>query len=193
MPTCIEAYLDIETTGLSFSNDEITVVGIYLCNGEDSTVIQLVGMEVTKASILEALQDVNTIYTYNGRRFDLPFIHYRLGINLAETFKHRDLMFDCWRNNLYGGFKGVERQLGIERQLTEVNGFEAVRLWWRYLDYFDEDALKTLLAYNREDIVNLKILKEKLLPLTNTPSGDVNNKFNKPDQYPDSQADRYKD
>ena len=193
MPTCIEAYLDIETTGLSFSNDEITVVGIYLCNGEDSTVIQLVGMEVTKASILEALQDVNTIYTYNGRRFDLPFIHYRLGINLAEIFTHRDLMFDCWRNNLYGGFKGVERQLGIERQLTEVNGFEAVRLWWRYLDYFDEDALKTLLAYNREDIVNLKTLKEKLLPLINTPTGDVNNEFHKPDQYPDSQADRNKD
>ncbi len=164
MPACIEAYLDIETTGLSFLNDDITVIGIYLCNGEDSSVIQLVGMDVNKANILEALQGVNTIYTYNGKRFDLPFIHYRLGINLAEIFEHRDLMYDCWRNNLYGGFKGVERQLGIARQLTEVNGFEAVRLWWRYLDYFDEDALNTLLAYNREDVVNLKTLKEKLLP-----------------------------
>ena len=163
MLTCFEAYLDIETTGLSFSNDDITVIGIYLCNGEDSSVIQLKGMEVNKANILEALQDVNTIYTYNGKRFDLPFIHSRLGVNLAEIFEHRDLMFDCWRNDLYGGFKGVERQLGIERQLTEVNGFEAVRLWWRYLDYFDEDALNTLLAYNREDVVNLKTLKEKLL------------------------------
>jgi uncharacterized protein YprB with RNaseH-like and TPR domain len=164
LQSCIEAYLDIETTGLSFSHDEITVVGIYLCNGEDTSVIQLVGMDVNRANILEALRDVKTIYTYNGRRFDLPFIHFRLGINLAEIFEHRDLMFDCWRNNLYGGFKGVERQLGIERQLKEVNGLEAIRLWWRYLDYFDEDALDTLLAYNREDIVNLKTLKEKLLP-----------------------------
>jgi len=162
VPACIEAYLDIETTGLSFSNDEITVVGIYLCNGENTGVIQLVGMDANKANILEALRGVSIIYTYNGKRFDLPFIHSRLGINLAEIFEHRDLMFDCWRNNLYGGFKGVEKQLGIERHLTEVNGFEAVRLWWRYLDYFDEDALNTLLAYNREDVVNLKILKEKL-------------------------------
>jgi len=64
---------------------------------------------------------------------------------------------------LYGGFKAVERQLGIERQLTEVNGYEAVKLWWRYVDYFDLDALNTLLEYNKEDVLNLKVLKERLL------------------------------
>ncbi len=72
-------------------------------------------------------------------------------------------MYDCWRCNLYGGFKAVERQLGIDRQLTEVNGYEALRLWWRYVDYFDLDALATLLEYNKEDVLNLKILKEMLL------------------------------
>ena len=77
----------------------------------------------------------------------------------------RDLMYDCWQCNLYGGFKAVERQLGIERKLTEVNGWEAVRLWWRYVDYFDLDALNTLLEYNKEDVLNLKTLKERLLPL----------------------------
>jgi uncharacterized protein YprB with RNaseH-like and TPR domain len=38
-----------------------------------------------------------------------------------------------------------------------------VRLWWRYVDSFDLKALDTLLAYNREDVVNLKALKERLL------------------------------
>ena len=164
MRSPIEAYLDIETTGLSPLNSQITVLGIYRCAGDNTQFVQLVGEDVTAPSILKILDGVDVIYTYNGSRFDLPFIYYRLGINLEEIFTHRDLMFDCWRNNLYGGFKGVEKQLGIERQLTEVNGFEAVKLWWRYLDYFDEDALNTLLAYNREDIVNLKTLKEKLLP-----------------------------
>jgi len=65
-------------------------------------------------------------------------------------------------NNLYGGFKAVERQLGIERRLTEVNGYEAVRLWWRYVNDYNEDALAILLEYNREDVLNLRILKEKL-------------------------------
>ncbi|MFC2070898.1 ribonuclease H-like domain-containing protein [Chloroflexota bacterium] len=164
MQTFIEAYLDIETTGLSFSNNEITVIGIYLCDGEDSSIIQLVGDDINDVSLMEALQGVNKVYTYNGRRFDLPFIHYRIGINLAEIFEHQDLMFDCWENNLYGGFKGVEKQLGINRELTEVNGYEAVKLWWRYVNYYDRNALYTLLAYNREDVVNLKILRDRLLP-----------------------------
>ena len=164
MQPFIEAYLDIETTGLSPSLDEITVIGIHLCNGDDTKFIQLVGKDITTESITEALSGVEVIYTYNGSRFDLPFIYSRLALNLAEYFAHHDLMYDCWRCNLYGGFKAVEKQMNIDRKLTEVNGFEAIRLWWRYIDYFDLDALNTLLEYNKEDVLNLKILKERLLP-----------------------------
>ncbi len=158
-----EAYLDIETTGLSPRNCELTVIGIHLCNGNEAEFRQLVGGEITAATLLEALAGVAVIYTYNGSRFDLPFIDCALGVNLAERFRHHDLMYDCWRKNLYGGFKAVERQLGIKRELTEVDGLEAVRLWWRYRDSFDLEALDRLLKYNREDVLNLKVLKEKLL------------------------------
>jgi len=163
LETYCEAYLDIETTGLSSDCSEITVVGIYLCNGEHNNFIQLVGDNVTPENILEALQGVTTIYTYNGSRFDLPFIYDRLGIDLTESFEHNDLMYRCWQNNLYGGFKAVERQLGIRRQLTEVNGYEAIRLWWRYVNNYDEVALAQLLAYNKEDVLNLRILRDRLL------------------------------
>ena len=76
------------------------------------------GKHITVDSLLETLGGVDIIYTYNGSKFDLPFIYTLLGINLAKIFTHRDLMYDCWRNNLYGGFKAVERQLGIERRVT---------------------------------------------------------------------------
>ncbi|MFC1951941.1 ribonuclease H-like domain-containing protein [Chloroflexota bacterium] len=163
MQSFVEAYLDIETTGLSPRDSEITVIGIHFCNGDDTNFIQLIGKDISVQSILEALHGVELLYTYNGSRFDLPFIYIKLGTNLAKSFKHRDLMYDCWNINLYGGLKGVERQLGIERKLTEINGYEAVRLWWRYVDSWDLDALNTLLEYNKEDVVNLKSLKEKLL------------------------------
>ena len=157
-----EAYLDIETTGLSPADCEITVIGIHICNGDETNFVQLVGRDITADNTLDALNGVEVIHTYNGRRFDLPFIHRKLGINLEELFSHRDLMYDCWKNNLRGGFKAVECQLGIDRNLKGINGYDAVRLWWRYVDAFDLEALNTLLQYNKEDVLNLRALKEKL-------------------------------
>jgi uncharacterized protein YprB with RNaseH-like and TPR domain len=158
-----EAYLDIETTGLTFSASEITVVGIYLCRGKEAEFIQLVGRDISADGILETLEGINALYTYNGSRFDLPFIHSQYGINLAELFRHRDLMYDCWGKKLFGGLKGVERQLGLKRKLPDMNGFEAIKLWWKYVDSFDLDALNTLLEYNKEDVINLKTLRDILL------------------------------
>jgi len=158
-----EAYLDIETTGLYPGDSYITVIGIYIVadDGEER-VVQLVGEDCCGTRLLEALEGVEKIYTYNGSRFDLPFINSAIDVNLEAMYPHHDLMFDCWRCRLYGGFKAVEIRLGIERELKGVNGFEAVILWHRYKRDDDEEALKRLLHYNREDVMNLKVLKERL-------------------------------
>jgi hypothetical protein len=158
----LDAYLDIETTGLSCQYADITVIGIYLSNGSDSRLVQLVGRDVSIDNLLESVDGVSTIYTYNGSRFDLPFIHGSLGIDLETVADHHDLMYDCWRCNLFGGFKVVEQQLGIPRRLQGITGLDAVLLWQRYQYYGDRKALATLLEYNREDVVNLKALREKL-------------------------------
>ena len=120
------------------------------------------GEQVTKNSLLEALEGVHTIFTYNGSRFDIPFINTYLGIDLSQGYYHHDLMYDCWRNNLYGGFKAVEQQLGISRQLQGIGGLEAILLWYKYQYDDDHNALASLLQYNKEDVVNLKTLREKL-------------------------------
>ncbi len=158
----LDAYLDIETTGLSSDYNAITVIGVHLEDRGRGRLVQLVGDEVTRRNLLEALEGVRTIYTYNGSRFDLPFIHACLGLDLTERYRHHDLMYDCWRMNLYGGFKAVERQLGIPRELQGITGLQAVLLWWRYRNGGDKNALALLLKYNKEDAVNLKALRERL-------------------------------
>lgn len=162
MDSPVEAFIDIETTGLSPWESEITVIGFYICSGVESRSVQLVGKDITRTEVLAILEGVDTIYTYNGARFDLPFIYQHLGINLAEMYDHCDLMFQCWKNNLKGGLKGVEKQLGISRESEGVDGREAIHLWGRYLHSADLEALDTLLRYNMEDVVNLKTLKEVL-------------------------------
>jgi uncharacterized protein len=165
-----EAYLDIETTGLSTRRCYITVVGMYLVGNGEQQMVQLVGDDVSGERIMAALTGVRTIYTFNGSRFDLPFIHAHTNVNLEDHFFHRDLMRDCHQRNIRGGLKAIERRLGIPRKLTEVDGYGAIQLWWRYVNDYDEDALKTLLEYNKEDVVNLQTLKDKLLQMAGTPS-----------------------
>ncbi|MBN1857256.1 MAG: ribonuclease H-like domain-containing protein [Dehalococcoidia bacterium] len=158
----MEAYLDIETTGLSQLTSSITVIGIYRQTPQGFELIQLVGNAISRESVLQALEGIEILYTYNGARFDLTFIEAKLQIALESLMEHRDLMYDCWRQKLYGGLKVVERCLNIGRVTTGITGLDAVNLWWRYAREEDEAALRTLLAYNREDVVNLKELKEKL-------------------------------
>ncbi len=154
-------YLDIETTGLSPRTCDLTVIGLHVDNGNNS-VIQFVGDEIRSSKLINELRDIKVLYTYNGARFDLPFISEKIGIELTEYCRHEDLMFECWRRNLYGGLKAVEKHLGIKRKLTDINGWVAVQLWYDYKSNGNTASLNKLLEYNKEDVMNLKELKGKL-------------------------------
>ncbi len=156
------AYLDIETTGLSRHYADITVIGIALEKSRKCYLVQLIEDDLYQKKLLESLEGVDEIYTYNGSRFDLPFIKARLGVDLNRCFKHTDLMYDCWKQNLKGGLKVVEKLLNIKRKLTDVDGYMAVQLWFDYMNNNDKNALRILLDYNQEDVVNLRILRRKL-------------------------------
>ena len=155
-------YLDIETTGLSRRHCDLTVVGVATFRGTEQRVAQLVGDQIRAESVRALLDGVDECYTYNGSRFDLPFIKARLGVDLGTCVRHTDLMYHCWRHDLKGGLKAVEAKLGIQRRLREVDGFMAVRLWWDYVNNVNPQSLRMLLEYNQEDIINLHVLRQKL-------------------------------
>jgi uncharacterized protein len=148
------AFLDIETSW----ERTITIIGIY--RSEEGTT-QLIAPRIERRALLEALDGVDLLFTYNGTSFDLPVIERRLGISLAKHLPHRDLMYDCWKRKLKGGLKGVERTLGIHRDTEGVNGLQAMNLWAAH-QQGDSEALELLLRYNKEDCENLEILAYKL-------------------------------
>jgi uncharacterized protein YprB with RNaseH-like and TPR domain len=149
------ACLDIETD----AERRVTVVGLHR---PDRGSRQWVRPRLDPQEMLEFLDGVEVLFTYNGGRFDLPVLLEQLGVDLIDRFRHRDLMHDCWKHGLFGGLKAVERRLGIHRDTDGVDGLEAVRLWDRHRRAGDNEALDLLLRYNREDVENLESLARKL-------------------------------
>lgn len=139
----------------------MTVVGLLAPTGFH----QWVGRAITPEAILKALTGVRWLVTFNGDRFDLPVLRRAMGMDLRDYVSSRDLLYDCWRLGLYGGLKAVEVQLGIPRTLDGMDGYEAMRLWERYVAWDDAQALQLLCQYNREDVMNLPRVEQRLRQL----------------------------
>jgi len=148
----VEAYLDIETTGLS-SKSKITLIGIYDGN-ETKSFIRGKNMD----EFPDYIKNFDFLVTYNGSCFDLPFIRRHFD-NLLLDQLHIDLRFFLRKIGLSGGLKIIEKKLGIKRseETKDIDGKEAVRLWNNYKKG-NNAALNTLIEYNNEDIVNLETI-----------------------------------
>ena len=146
------AYLDIETTGLNKSYDEITTIALY-----DGHQIRTYVNGRNLDQFMRDIKDYRVLVTFNGKTFDMPFIKNFFGIELDHA--HIDLRYVLGKLGYKGGLKAIERRVGIDRRdLRDVDGFFAVSLWHEFKQKKNEQALETLLAYNCTDVVNLEEL-----------------------------------
>jgi uncharacterized protein YprB with RNaseH-like and TPR domain len=149
------AFLDIETTGLYPGADAITVIGVF--DGETAKAfVRGINLEEFAGEI----RKYSLLVTFNGKRFDLPFIRGVFG-EFPSPQGHVDLLFPLRRLGFRGGLKRIEVDLGIEREgaLKQVDGYLAVLLWREY-KRGNKSALDTLIRYNLEDVVNLQYLAD---------------------------------
>ncbi|UCG11505.1 MAG: ribonuclease H-like domain-containing protein [Deltaproteobacteria bacterium] len=148
-------FLDIETTGMLGDDHEITVIGLY--DGEE--MYQFISGQSLQ-DFEDAIGPYDLLVTFNGSRFDLPFITSSFP-NFRFDQAHIDLRHVVRRLGCRGGLKSIEPLFGIYRSpdIQEMSGYEAVILWHEYLRG-DSDALTKLLLYNEADVVNLKTIME---------------------------------
>lgn len=153
----MKAYLDIETDRFG----SVCVIGVYI---ENDQFVQLCGKDITTEKLESIIYKANTIVTFNGDLFDLPFIKKNLNLDLRETHKSIDLHRVKKKLGIKGGLKALEKMYGIERKTEGVNGYQAILLWERYSQHGEMDALNLLLEYNKEDVMNLVALEKILIP-----------------------------
>ncbi|MEF8839538.1 MAG: ribonuclease H-like domain-containing protein [Haloarculaceae archaeon] len=142
-------FFDIETTGLDHRDSIVTTVSLHR-NGDTRTLVR--GDDLTAETLRATLGEADLLVTFNGKRFDVPFIEATFDVDCSAP--HLDLMHACRRANLKGGLSEIERELGVERDRPDISGRDAVRLWHEHERGVD-GALETLVSYNREDTVNM--------------------------------------
>lgn len=146
------AYVDIETTGLSYPYDHITTVALY-----DGAHVRTFMHGDNLDDFVEALQAYSLLVSFNGRTFDAPFIE--RSFQCALTRAHLDLRPVLRTLGMKGGLKHIEQCCGMNRgDLNGVDGYTAVLLWRYWKRTGNRRALETLLSYNVEDVLSLEQL-----------------------------------
>jgi predicted nuclease with RNAse H fold/dephospho-CoA kinase len=151
-------FLDVETTGLSWFYDEITMVG-WARGGQYNAILK--GGD--PKALLEELSNAQALVTFNGTLFDLRFLRKAYGdIHLPPA--HIDLRYLSKRVGLSGGQKNIERELGIDarRGVEQIDGAAAVLLWHEFLRG-NLSALSSLIDYNRRDVLAMSEILDAVL------------------------------
>ena len=150
-------FVDIETEGLSKEKNDITLIGIYK-EGRYYPFIK--NLNLDKA--LKFLAYTPIWITFGGENFDVPFIK-KTFPQLKTPLIHIDLFFLAKEVGLRGGLNKIEKMLGIVRETEGLNGYDAVKLWKKWVEEKDKNALKKLIIYNKEDVVNLKKIMDYVI------------------------------
>lgn len=164
-------FLDIETTGL-WASQPLFLVGIMKRQGQDMVLEQLLARHYREerallAYLAQVLKRVRVMVTFNGKRFDWPYIKERFiyyHLPLPKEMLQVDLYFHAKRlpHNL-PNCKLVtleENLLGHERE-GDVPGYLVPTIYHRFVQTQDPCLLAPVLEHNVQDVITLA----QLLPL----------------------------
>jgi predicted nuclease with RNAse H fold/dephospho-CoA kinase len=151
-------FLDVETTGLSWYYDAITVAG-WMRDGHYD--FHIAGEPPVR--LAGALENASALVTFNGTLFDLRFLRKQFP-KLPVPPMHIDLRYLAKRVGLSGGQKSIERLLGLPQRTNawNIDGAQAVLLWHRYLRG-NTSALCQLIEYNRYDVLGMCGILDQVL------------------------------
>lgn len=160
-------FADIETTGLSSARDQIYCIGTACIEDSDYVILQLFAETAKEEPLIlqefiRLLHDkqIQTLLTFNGAAFDLPYIKKRCEkfslIFDPALFLHLDLYREARICQPLLGLTGlkqkhIEEYFYISRK-DEYSGGELIEVYRQYLKEPGEELLDLLLLHNLDDM-----------------------------------------
>lgn len=159
-------FFDIETTGLSADISAITLIG---CCDMDGNITQWFNedgfsQKQILSDFLTFIKSYDTLITFNGKTFDLPFLSSKIKefkLNASfDRYEHLDL-YQILKpyKNLWGlkNFrqKNLEEYLGFHRT-DKLFGKKLIKTYQNYLEKGDTKDKEAVLLHNREDLLGLR-------------------------------------
>lgn len=167
-------FFDIETTGFSPANTTVYLIGCAAREGSRLIIDQFFAKtpeEETEilAAFFSYLKDFDTLITFNGVGFDIPYLKGRcVHHHMAEPFSAFHFV-DIFKEVSHLKFllslpnykqKSVEAFLGIDRD-DLFSGGELIEVYRAYVKSPSEEACHLLKLHNYEDVLGMP----KLLPV----------------------------
>lgn len=165
--------LDIETTGFSATNNMITILGYIIYDEDENTFYfyqyfaeSLEDERILLMDFINRVKQNHKILTFNGIRFDIPFIEKRLeyhniNFNITENLQI-DLYLYLKNNKIFTDIpatnqKQLENYMGLKRPFT-MDGKIAVQYYKEYMDTHNAELYQKMSLYNKLDVLYLSEL-----------------------------------
>jgi uncharacterized protein YprB with RNaseH-like and TPR domain len=166
-------FLDIETTGLSPTTYLFLIGLMYFAEGRFVVEQVFARNYAEEAPVLRYVRDklagFDSVVTYNGARFDIPFIETRLAVvrgRPLEPISSIDLLYSARK-----AFRGIlpNNRLGtVEKHLRgfdrtgDIPGAHIPGAYHDYVRTNDARAMKNVLYHNRMDLFTMAVLINRL-------------------------------
>ncbi|MCD6328112.1 ribonuclease H-like domain-containing protein [bacterium] len=166
-------YLDIETCGLSAV--PVFLVGVQYLSGERMIMDQLLARDYSEEKPLlhyfwERMKDYETVVTYNGKSFDLPFlkdrsVYHRVPFHWTEF--HFDLIHEA-RRRYKGKFPNcklqtLEARICNRQRRGDIPGALIPKAYHDFVRTKDAQRVKDIIHHNALDIVTMSEVLLRLL------------------------------
>lgn len=168
------AIIDIETLGLSFESPMSPIILLGIANiGKNKVcthqfLLQDISDELGAIwSFLSYIKDGSSLVTYNGEKFDIPYIKQRLayyGMETSLSNPHFDAIHftrrKLWSKLHDCRLQTVEKYFGIQRGID--CGWVVPHFYNTFLKTRNVGPLVAIVKHNKQDLINLGIVVSRL-------------------------------